>query len=76
MEWLAHLHVKICLAIRKLYRLHLYIVTLYNFIIFVLGYNMMDHLCYLCLVIFTLLRQFIAALWSPAVKELTFGSCL
>ena len=31
----------------------------------------MDHLCYLCLVIVMLLRQFIAALWSPAGKGLT-----
>ena len=31
----------------------------------------MDHLCYLCLV-FMLSRQFIAALWSPAGKGLTF----
>ena len=49
------------LVIRKLYRLHLYIVTMYNFIIFVWDYNLMDHLCYLCLVIIMLLRQFIAA---------------
>ena len=32
----------------------------------------MDHLCYLCLVIVTLLRLFIAALWSPARKGLTY----
>ena len=31
----------------------------------------MDHLCYLCLVFVMLSRHFIAALWSPAVKELT-----
>ena len=31
----------------------------------------MDHLCYLCLVFFMLLRLFIAALWSPAGKGLT-----
>ena len=31
----------------------------------------MDHLCYLCLVFFMLLRLFIAALWSPAGKRLT-----
>ena len=31
----------------------------------------MDHLCYLCLVFVMLLRLFIAALWSPAGKELT-----
>ena len=31
----------------------------------------MDHLCHLCLVIVMLLRLFIAALWSPAVKGLT-----
>ena len=30
----------------------------------------MDHLCYLCLVFVTLLRLFIAALWSPACKGL------
>ena len=31
----------------------------------------MDHLCYLYLVFVMLLRLFIAALWSPAGKELT-----
>ena len=31
----------------------------------------MDHLCYLCLVFFMLLRLFSAALWSPAGKGLT-----
>ena len=31
----------------------------------------MDHLCYLCLVFVMLLRQFIAALWSPAGKGQT-----
>ena len=31
----------------------------------------MDHLCYLCLVLFMLSRLFIAALWSPAGKGLT-----
>ena len=31
----------------------------------------MDHLCYLCLVFVMLSRLFIAALWSPAGKELT-----
>ena len=31
----------------------------------------MDHLCYLCLVFFMLLRLFIAALWSPAGIGLT-----
>ena len=31
----------------------------------------MDHLCYLCLVFAMFLRQFIAALWSPAGKGLT-----
>ena len=31
----------------------------------------MDHLCCLCLVFVLLLRQFIAALWSPAGKGLT-----
>ena len=31
----------------------------------------MDHLCYLFLVFFMLLRPFIAALWSPAGKGLT-----
>ena len=30
----------------------------------------MDHLCYLCLVIVMLLRLFIAAVWSPAGKQL------
>ena len=32
----------------------------------------MDHLCYLCLVFVMLSRLFIAALWSPARKGLTF----
>ena len=32
----------------------------------------MDHLCYLCLVIVMLSRLFIAVLWSPAGKALTF----
>ena len=32
----------------------------------------MDHLCYLCLVFIMLSRLFIAALWSPARKELTY----
>ena len=31
----------------------------------------MAHLCYLCLVFVMFLRLFIAALWSPAGKELT-----
>ena len=31
----------------------------------------MDHLCYLCLVLFMLSCLFIAALWSPAGKGLT-----
>ena len=31
----------------------------------------MDHLCYICLVSVMLSRPFIAALWSPAGKELT-----
>ena len=31
----------------------------------------MDHLCYLCLVFVMLAHLFIAALWSPAGKELT-----
>ena len=31
----------------------------------------MDHLCYLCLVFFTLSHLFIAAMWSPAGKGLT-----
>ena len=31
----------------------------------------MDHLCYLCLVFVILSRLFIAALWSPAGKELS-----
>ena len=30
----------------------------------------MDHLCYVCLLFFMLLRTFIAALWSPAGKRL------
>ena len=33
--------------------------------------SIVDHLCYLCLVIVMLLRLFIAALWSPAGKGLT-----
>ena len=32
----------------------------------------MDHLCFLCLVTLMLLRLFIAALWSPAEKGLTY----
>ena len=32
----------------------------------------MDHLCYLCLVFVMLSRLFIAALWSPEGKRLTF----
>ena len=32
----------------------------------------MDHLCYLCLVFLMILRLFIAALWLPAGKGLTF----
>ena len=32
----------------------------------------MDYLCYLCLVFVMILRLFIAALWSPAGKGLTF----
>ena len=32
----------------------------------------MDHLCYLCLVVVMLSRLFIAALWSPEGKGLTF----
>ena len=31
----------------------------------------MDYLCYLCLVFAMLSRLFIAAVWSPAGKELT-----
>ena len=31
----------------------------------------MDHLCFLCLVFLMLSRLVIAALWSPAGKELT-----
>ena len=31
----------------------------------------MEHLCYVCLVLFMLSRLFIAALWSPAGKGLT-----
>ena len=34
------------------------------------------HLCYLCLVFVMLSRLFIAALWSPAGKWLTFGLCV
>ena len=34
----------------------------------------MDHLCYLCLVCFMLLRLSITALWSLAKKGLTFLS--
>ena len=36
----------------------------------------MDHLCHLWLVFVMLSRLFIAALWSPAGKGLTLGSCL
>ena len=36
------------------------------------GYSFVDHLFYLCLVFLMLLRLFIAALWSPGCKELTF----
>ena len=32
----------------------------------------MDHLCYLCLMFVMLLHLFVAALWSPAGKGLTF----
>ena len=32
----------------------------------------MNHSCYLCLVFVMLSRLFIAALWSPEGKELTF----
>ena len=32
----------------------------------------MDHLCYLCIVFVMLSRLFIAALWSPEGKGLTF----
>ena len=32
--------------------------------------SFVDHLCYLCLVFVTLLRLFIAALWSPEGKGL------
>ena len=32
----------------------------------------MDHLCYLCLLFFMISRLFIAALWSPAGKELNY----
>ena len=32
----------------------------------------MDHLCFLCLVFLMLSHLFIAALWSPAGKGLTF----
>ena len=34
--------------------------------------SFMDHLCKLCLVFVMLLRLFIAALWSPEMKGLTF----
>ena len=34
-------------------------------------YFFVDHLCYLCLVFFILVRLFIAVLWSPAGKGLT-----
>ena len=33
----------------------------------------MDHFCYLCLVFVMLSRLFIAALWSPAGKGLTYS---
>ena len=33
--------------------------------------SFVDHLCSLCLVFVILLRLFIVALWSPAVKGLT-----
>ena len=33
----------------------------------------MDHLCYVCFVFVMLLRLFIAAMWSPTRKGLTFG---
>ena len=36
----------------------------------------MDHLCYLCLVFVMLSLLFIAALWVPAKKGVTFDSCL
>ena len=36
------------------------------------GGTFVDHLCYLCLVFYMLSRLFIAALWSPAGKGLTF----
>ena len=32
----------------------------------------MDHLCYLCLVCVMLSRLFVAALWTPEGKGLTF----
>ena len=32
----------------------------------------MDYFCYLCLVFVMPSRQFIAAMWSPAVKGLTY----
>ena len=32
----------------------------------------MDHLCYLCLMFVMLSRLFIAALWSPAGKGMTY----
>ena len=36
------------------------------------GSHIQDHLCYLCLVCVKLSRLFIAALWSPAEKAITF----
>ena len=36
------------------------------------GTSFVDRLCYLCLVFAMLLRLFIAALWSPEGKGLTF----
>ena len=36
------------------------------------GTSFVDHLCYLCLMFVMLSRLFIATLWSPAGKGLTF----
>ena len=36
------------------------------------GTSLVDHLCYLCLVLFMLLRLFIAALWSPDLCRLSY----
>ena len=36
------------------------------------GTSFVDHLCFLCLAFLMLSRLFIAALWSPAGKGLTY----